>query len=239
LRQRPDLVAAVARLRATDQGIALARSAFLPKLSVSGNVQGNVGQIGVDNLPYDSVAQPQWGVFLHFDVPLYQGGLLQNRLREAESRQAEAADAVQEARGQALREVALAYDQLDTGLLQYDASSALLTAARTAFNAARESYAHGVGTFTDAATAEAALAGARATLARAHTQSLVNAAGLAFATGALNANTAAALPGRASEPTARPDHIRRVEPSFASSLGGLHSTGHSLAFILGVTVRWH
>jgi outer membrane protein len=194
LRQRPDLIAAVAQLRATDEGIALARSAFLPKLSVSGNIQGNIGQIGVDNLPYEGVKQPQWGVFLHFDWPLYQGGLLQNQMRAAESRRAAAADAVQEARVQALREVALASDQLDTGLQQYDAARALLNAATTAFSAARDSYTQGVGTFTDAATAEAGLAVARAAVARAHTQSLVSAAGLAFATGALNADTAAALP---------------------------------------------
>ncbi len=145
-------------------------------------------------MPYQSVKQPQWGVFLNFEWPLYQGGLLQNRLREAESRQAEAADAVQEARVQTLREVALAYDQLDTGLQQYHAAQALLTAARTAFGAARDSYTHGVGTFTDAATAEAGLAGAPATVARAHSQSLVNAAALAFATGALSASTATGLP---------------------------------------------
>jgi outer membrane protein len=193
LRRRPDLIAAVAQLRATDEGIALARSAFLPKLSVSGNIQGNIGQIAVDNLPNQGVKQPQWGVFLHFDWPLYQGGLLQNQMRAAESRRAAAADAVQEARVQTLREVALAYDQLDTGLQQYDAARALLNAATTAFSAARDSYTQGVGTFTDAATAEAGLAVARATVARAHTQSLVSAAGLAFATGALNADTAAAL----------------------------------------------
>ena len=81
LRQRPDLIAAVAQLRATDEGIALARSAFLPKLSVSGNIQENIGQISVDNLPYQGVKQPQWGFFLHFDWPLYQGGLLQNQMR--------------------------------------------------------------------------------------------------------------------------------------------------------------
>ncbi|MBV8868643.1 MAG: hypothetical protein JOY65_04400, partial [Acetobacteraceae bacterium] len=46
-----------------------------------------------------------------------------------------------------------------------------------------------------AASAEAALAAARADVARAHTQSLINAAALAFATGALNASTAANLPG--------------------------------------------
>ncbi|MBV9748724.1 MAG: TolC family protein, partial [Acetobacteraceae bacterium] len=182
LRQRPDLIAAVARLRASDAGIALARSAFMPKLSVSANIQGNLGRISVDGMPYQGVTQPQEGIFLRFDWPLYQGGLLQNRLREAQSQHDAAADAVQEARNQALRDVALAYDQLDTGLQQYEAAQALMTAAWTAFAAANDSYAHGVGTFTDAASAEAALAAARADVARAHAQSLINAAALAFAT---------------------------------------------------------
>jgi outer membrane protein len=194
LRQRPDLIAAVAKLRATDEGIAQARSAFLPKLSVSGNIQGNLGQISVDGDPYEGVAQPQAGIFLRFDWPLYEGGLRENRLREAQSQRDAAMDAVQETRNQALRDVALAYDRLDTGLQQYEAARALLTAAETAFNSARDSYAHGVATFTDAALAEAALAAARAEVARAHTQSLINAAALAFATGAMNANTAAGLP---------------------------------------------
>ncbi|MBV8589425.1 MAG: TolC family protein, partial [Acetobacteraceae bacterium] len=195
LRQRPDLIAAVAKLRATDEGIAEARSALLPKLSVDTNIQANIGQISVDGMPYTGVRQPQAGLFLRFEWPLYEGGLLQNRLREAESRHEAAADAVREARNQALREVALAYDQLDTGLQQYEAAKALLAAAQTAFNSASDSYAHGVGTFTDAASAEAALAAARADVVRAHAQTLINAAALAFATGALNADTAAGLPG--------------------------------------------
>jgi outer membrane protein TolC len=194
LRQRPDLIAAVARLRATDEQIALARSAFLPKLSVTSNITGNIGQISVDGMPYQSVKEPTAGIFLRFDWPLYQGGLLQNRLREAQSQHDAAMDAVQETRDQAWREVALAYDQVGTGLEQYAAAQALLTAAQTAFGAASDSYAHGIGTYTDAASAEAALAAARADVARAHTQALINAAALAFATGALNASTAASLP---------------------------------------------
>jgi outer membrane protein len=195
LRERPDLIAAVAKLRASDEGIAQARSALLPKLSLSTNIQGNIGQVSVDGMPYEGVKQPQAGLFLNLEWPLYQGGLLQNRLREAESRHEAAADAVREVRNQALREVALAYDQLDTGLQQYEAARALLAAAQTAFSSARDSYAHGVGTFTDAASAEAALAAARADVVRAHAQTLINAAALAFATGALNADTAAGLPG--------------------------------------------
>jgi len=195
LRQRPDLLAAVAHLRATDAGIAAARSAFLPKLSVSANVQGNFGQISVDGSPYERVTQPQTGLFLHFDWPLYQGGLLENRLRAAQSEHAAAADALQETRNQALRQVALAYDQLDTGLQQYDAAVALNTAAEASFGSASDSYAHGVGTLTDAMSAEAALSAARAEVAQAHAQSLVNAAALAFATGALNASSASTLVG--------------------------------------------
>jgi len=191
LHERPDLIAAVAKLRASDQGIAEARAGFMPKLSVDANIQGNLGQISVDGMPYEGVKQPQAGVFLHFHWPLYEGGLLQNKLREAESQHDEAMAAVEEARNQALREVALAYDRLETGLQQYDAARALLTAAETAYASASDSFAHGIATFTDAATAEAALAAARADVTRAHTQSLVNAAALAFATGTLNASTAA------------------------------------------------
>ena len=88
--------------------------------------------------------------------------------------------------------MALAYDQLSTGLDQYDAAVALRTASQAAFDAASEAYAHGVGTFTDAEAAQATLAASRAAVARAHSQSLINAAALAFATGEL---TSGAAPG--------------------------------------------
>ncbi|HTW28960.1 MAG TPA: TolC family protein [Acetobacteraceae bacterium] len=195
LRQRPDLIAAVAKLRASDAGIAMARSAFQPEVSVSGNVQGNLGQVSVDGAPYEGVVQPQAGIFLRFDWPLYQGGLLQNRLHDAESKRAAAADAVAQAREQALRDVALAYDQLETGLQQYDAARALLTAAETAYGSANDSYVHGVGTFTDAVSAEAALAAARADVVQVHAKVLINATSLALATGALNAGAAEGLLG--------------------------------------------
>jgi outer membrane protein TolC len=94
-----------------------------------------------------------------------------------------------------LREVALAYDQLDTGLQQYDAAIALQTASEAAFHSASDAYAHGVGTLTDATSAQTGLATARAAVARAHTQSLINAA-LAFATGELTSSTDFAAPTR-------------------------------------------
>src|SRR5262249_19453073 len=127
--------------------------------------------------------------FAKFEWPLYEGGLLQNKLTIAHSKREEAAAALKERTDQALREVALAYDQVDTGLQQYDAALALQTASEAAFRSASESYAHGVGTFTDATSAQTGLATARTAVARAHAQSLINAAALAFATGELTSST--------------------------------------------------
>jgi outer membrane protein len=188
LRQRPDLLADVAKLRATDAEIAAARAALLPKVSLSANVQGNIGQLSVNNSPYFPVTKPQGAALLKFEWPLYEGGLLQNKLALAHSKREEAEAALKERTDEALREVALAYDQVDTGLRQYDAAIALQTASEAAFHGASDSYAHGVGTLTDATSAQTGLATARAAVAKAHTQSLINGAALAFATGELTSS---------------------------------------------------
>ena len=200
LRRRSDLLAGLARLRAADSGIAEARAEMAPKLLIDSNVQGNIGRISVDGGRYESVMQPQAGLFLKFEWPLYQGGLRQNKVRLAESRRAAAEDDLQAASSAALREVAVAYDQVQTGLSQYDAAVALVSAAETSSGSASDAFAHGVGSFSDAINAATALASARATVARSHAQALINAAGLAFAAGELTSSAAPSLaaPNRAA-----------------------------------------
>ena len=172
-----------------------AQAEFEPKLSIDSNVQGNLGRISVDGGRYESVMQPQTGLFLRFEWPLYQGGLRQNRVRLAESRRAAAEDALEASNSAALHEVARAYDQVKTGLSEYDAAVALQSASQSAYDSASDAFAHGVGTFTDAVTASTALDAARANVIKAHAQALVNAAGLAFAAGELTSSTAPALSG--------------------------------------------
>ena len=188
LQRRPDLLANVAKLRATDANIVAARSALAPKISLSANVQGNISRLNVDNSPYFGVGRPQGALVLNLEWPLYEGGLLQNKLHLAQSQREAVADELNESTDQALREVALAYDQVETGLQQYDAAVALQTASNAAFHSASDSYAQGVGTFTDAVSAQTGLAAARAAVAQAHAQSLINAAALAFATGELTSS---------------------------------------------------
>ena len=193
LSQRADLMAQLAKLRAAEANIERTRADFYPKLSLQANVQANLGRISVDNGPYQSVSQPQTGVFLRFDWPLYQGGLRRNRERIAESQRTEADDMLEQSSTAAMREVAVAYDQLQTGLSQYDAAVALQAAAQASSDSAREAFARGLGGLSDALNAETALASSAAVVSKAHAQSLINAAGLAFAAGELTSGLSPAI----------------------------------------------
>jgi Outer membrane efflux protein len=88
---------------------------LFPKVLLSANVQDNLARLNVNNSSYSPVAKPQGAALLRFEWPLYEGGLRQNKLSLAQSKREEAAAALQERTNQALREVALAYDQVDTG----------------------------------------------------------------------------------------------------------------------------
>jgi outer membrane protein len=188
LRRRPDLLADVAKLRASDASITAARSELFPKVSLGGNLSVPFWWNNVDNSPYFSVRQPQGAALLNLEIPVYDGGLLQNKVKLAESQRDAAAEDLRGKTDQALREVALAYDQVETGLQQYSAALALQTASEIAFRSAHDSYKAGVGTLTDAVSAQTGLASARANVARAHAQSLINGASLAFAEGLLTSS---------------------------------------------------
>lgn len=188
LERRPDLLADLARLRASQAQVVAARSELLPKVLLSAKGSAKYGQISTENLPSTSIRGTEAGVYLDFSWTVFQGGTLQNRVRLAQSAAAEAAATLQQAQDQAMRQVALNYDELATGLTQYDAALALQIASQAAFASATDAYRHGVGTLTEASNAQTALAAARSTVAAVHAQVLTTAAALAFATGQLTSS---------------------------------------------------
>ena len=88
------------------------------------------------------------------------------------------------------QQVVRAYDELLTSLAEYDAAETLRRAANTSYDAALHSYQHGVGTYTELATEENAVADAERQIEDARADAHTAAAGLAFAMG-LNAVTQA------------------------------------------------
>ncbi|WP_206752404.1 TolC family protein, partial [Acetobacter farinalis] len=189
LERRPDILADLYKMDAATAATRAARKAMLPKLELSADVQAYIGEQKVygytQTAPASRVAQPNGTVAVQVSWPLFQGGLLQNQLRQAQSREQAQRATLDKDILAAEQQVANARDALETSLSSVHSASVARDAAQSAFKAASASYAAGVGTLTDATQAQTQLAQATSAYAISHAQALINAAALAFATGEL------------------------------------------------------
>lgn len=182
LARRPDIVAALAKLRAAGAGIAEAEAAYRPSIALEGTVNENIGMITVNDRTY-RVNEPAGGVLFRLKLPLFDGGMRDTSLAIARSKQREAQEELAKRQDEAVRQIARTRDALTAALASHDAAVALEAAAALAAEAALQAYRHGVGTFTDASSAETERVKAEAALAHAYATALSTAAALAFATG--------------------------------------------------------
>ena len=101
LERRPDLVAARARLRATDHRLDEARANLLPRLSLTGSV-GRSSSDPSDLVDNDFTA---WSIAAGLLQPLFQGGRLRANVELADARVREAAESYAQALLTAFQEV--------------------------------------------------------------------------------------------------------------------------------------
>ena len=162
LAQRPDLLAQVARIRATDAEIKQARSAYAPLLSFSGN-WGHTNAMGQQKggpevhsaiYPYQAQFNLSWTIF--------DGGARKSEVIRARSENREAQAQVAVSRDQIENEIWTSYSHLKTARRQQEAADALLEAADQSYSAAMEAFRAGVRTVIDVTSTQRNLARARA-----------------------------------------------------------------------------
>lgn len=192
--RRPDIVAALAKLKASQAGVRAAEAAYYPKIGLAGSVGQTIaiqrtspsafGGTGDGN----RVDEPMAGVMLKFSLPLYDGGLREKNESIARSRQREAQEELSKTQDEAIRQVARAHDSLNSSLAQYDAACAYVDAAEKEAESALEAYKQGVGTLIVATTADTNRTQAQSAKAGAYAGVLTAAAVLAFSTGSLTSS---------------------------------------------------
>ena len=106
-------------------------------------------------------------------------------MRAAEAQASAAAAELSQIQNAGAEEIVVAYDALRTALAAYAAASELDRRQQITAAAARDYYDHGLGTLTDATSAQTALLQAELAKAKAHSDALTAAATIAFASGAL------------------------------------------------------
>jgi outer membrane protein len=185
LSQRPDLVAKLANVRASEAEVKKARADFFPKISLEAS--GGWSKLDIDgyNGPYVGNSKPTYSVGIGIDLPLFDGFLRANKLRIAKSELRAAQSELTDSRDTVVREVWKAYTDFKTALHKQDSAEKLLTAAQNAFDAALESYRHGLGNYVDVANAQRNLDVARSVIVDTRSEIFTSSAALALSVGDL------------------------------------------------------
>jgi outer membrane protein len=185
LSQRPDLVAVLAKVRASQAEVRIARTDFYPKISLDAG--GGWSKLDVDayNGPYAGNSKPAYGVGLSIELPIFDGFLRLNKLRIAQSELRQAESELTDSRDTVVREVWKAYTDFNTALQKQESAAKFFDAAQSAFDAALESYRQGLGTYVDVANAQHNLDAARSILVDTRAAIYTTSAALALSVGDL------------------------------------------------------
>jgi outer membrane protein len=187
-KDRPDLQAGEARVRAAQAEVKHAQSAYYPSLTFEGSkgwIRGFGEQYGS---PGTYAHTPTYSATLGLKWTVFDGLRRENSIRQAEAEEKEATEEVRDRQDEITNQVWGDYSNATTALEQRQAATALLSASSESYSAALESYKDGVRNFLDVLAAEDALAQARAIDVTARTQVLQTFTDLDFRTGDLLTN---------------------------------------------------
>jgi outer membrane protein len=187
-KDRPDLEADQARVRAAQAEVKHADDRWYPSLTFEGSkgwIRGFGEQYG---FPGTYAHTPTYAATLSLKWTVFDGLRRENSIRQAKAEEKVATDEVRDRQDEITNQVWSDYTNAETALEQRLAATALLSASSESYSAALESYKDGVRNFLDVLAAENALAQARAIDVTARTQVLQSFTDLDFRTGDLLVN---------------------------------------------------
>ena len=197
LSQRPDLVAVLAKVRASQAEVKKARADFYPKVSLDAAAGWEKLDINAYNSPYTGNSKPVYGIGVAVELPIFDGFLRANKLRIAKSELRAAESELTDSRDAVVREVWKSYTDFKTALQKQESAAKFFEAAQSAFDAALESYRQGLGTYVDVANAQHNLDAARSIVVDTRAAIYTSSAALALSVGDL------------AKPSPSPSYIRQ------------------------------
>lgn len=196
LSRRPDMLAALAGRKASEEGFRAARAEFLPKVFAAGTAAHVEGARNLTALPGGGGDWPTLNLsgtrdsatlMVGIRIPLFDGGMRSGRLEQARNGVDAAAARLEATRNRAVLEIVASENRLRSTLEANVAAEQARAAAQTTVDAAFAAYRNGVGSITEVNLAQQQLLASENVCADAHAATLRAAATLALATGALGA----------------------------------------------------
>ncbi len=185
VRQRPDLAAKVAGLRASEARVALAKAAWYPTVNMTANYGQLIWRYTFDGPPSTWANQPQYSALITLQWDLFTGLKRLNDVRAAEAEDEATRAGVRSAEIGAIAQMWRAYYEFQSSLKKYSYGQALVAAAKEAYDANSETYRQGLSTIIELLTAQRDLANARYTLIQSRADLLTSYAAVTYAAGAM------------------------------------------------------
>lgn len=185
-RERPDLSAKVASLRASEADITRARAQFLPVVGLSTSYGENFWNFTFMLPRTIQTGQPQYSALLTLRWDLFTGFRRLNDVRQAEDERDVARADLRSTEINTIAEMWRAYFEVSSSLSKYTFAQSLVTASQESYDANLETYRQGLSTIVELLTAERDLANARYTFIQSKAQLLTAYAAVAFAAGAVH-----------------------------------------------------
>ncbi|HKJ08244.1 MAG TPA: TolC family outer membrane protein [Gammaproteobacteria bacterium] len=179
-RQNLSVLASEAAMQTAQEEVQRQRAGHYPTL----NVVGSYGDTSTGGA-FGQRREADSAIGLQLNVPLYQGGIVNSRTRQAAFRYQAARDKLDEVRRSTTRQTRDAYRGVITGISQVKASKQAVTSAKTALQAAEAGFQVGTRTIVDVLDAQQSLYGAQRDYSQARYNYLLNTLKLKQAAGTL------------------------------------------------------
>jgi outer membrane protein TolC len=183
LKQRPDVAAQIALVRAANAAILHAKSDFYPEVELSGNYGQIIWGYTVNGGNTQNLNQPFYGALLTLRWNLFTGFDRYYGLQKATAERDSARAELKSLQLNVIAAVWTAYYDYLSAKKKRDASEALVNASEESYQANLQSHRHGLATITDLISAERDLMAARYTLIQNKADLLITSSALLHATG--------------------------------------------------------
>jgi outer membrane protein len=185
VKQRPDLAAKVAGLRASRSRVARAKAEWYPTVGLAADYGQLIWRYTFAGPPETWANQPQYSALVTLQWDVFTGLRRLNDVRAAAADDQATRAELRSAEIAAIAEMWRAYYEFQSSLKKYAYGQALLAAAQDAYDANIETYRQGLSTIVELLTAQRDLANARYTLIQSRADLLTADAAVAYAAGAV------------------------------------------------------
>ncbi len=209
--------------------IRLAQDGHLPTLSLSASTSmSNTSYSGsrTNGLGYDDSDVGQNKVGLNFSLPLYQGGMVNSQVKQAQYNFVGASEQLESAHRSVVQNVRSSFNNVNASISSINAYKQAVVSAQSSLDASEAGYSVGTRTIVDVLDATTTLYNAKQQLSNARYNYLINQLNIKSALGTLNEQDLQMLNSSLGKPVSTtPEVVAPENPQQDASADGYNGNG--------------